>query len=111
MVNPFAILGGVGENLAMSQPRGHSQTPSPLVAMLPQWLVAAPGMDGNAMSRQLPLLQFLSQQGVSQNQWAAALQLVSIADTIDAASPAPLPAFGAIPCQGSGGQGHPDVQG
>jgi hypothetical protein len=51
MVNPFATLGGLGENLAMPQPRGHSQTLSPLVAMLPQWPAAAPAMDGNAMSR------------------------------------------------------------
>ncbi|OKO89959.1 Protein NRD1 [Penicillium subrubescens] len=110
MVKPAAALGGVGENLAMPQPRGHSQTPSPLGAMLPQWPAAAPAMDGNAMSRQLPLLQLLSQQGISQDQWAAALQLVTIADTIGAASPAQLPGFGAIPCQGSGVQGHPDVQ-
>ena len=110
MVNPFATLGGLGENLAIPQPRGHSQTLSPLVAMLPQWPAAAPAMDGNAMSRQLPLLQLLSQQGISQDQWVAALQLVTIADTIGAASPAQLPGFGAIPCQGSGVQGHPDVQ-
>ena len=57
---------------------------------------------------QVPIL--LSQQGISQDQWAAALQLVTIADTIGAASPAQLPGFSAIPCQGSGSLGHPDVQ-
>ncbi|OKP14618.1 Rpb7-binding protein seb1 [Penicillium subrubescens] len=110
MVNPFATLGAVGENLAIPQPRGHSQTLSPLVAMLPQWPAAAPAMDGKAMSRQIPPLQLLSQQGISQDQWVAALQLVTIADTMGAANPAQLPGFGAIPCQGSGGGGHPDVQ-
>ncbi|OKP09995.1 hypothetical protein PENSUB_4598, partial [Penicillium subrubescens] len=108
MVNPFATLGAVGENLAIPQPRGHSQTLSPLVAMLPQWPAAAPAMDGKAMSRQIPPLQLLSQQGISQDQWVAALQLVTIADTMGAANPAQLPGFGAIPCQGSGGGGHPD---
>jgi protein NRD1 len=110
MVKPSAALGGVGENLAMPQLQSHSQTPNPLEAMLPQWPAAAPAMDGNAMSRHLPLLQLLSQQGISQDQWAAALQLVNITDTMGAGSPAQLPGFGAIPCQGSGGQGHPDVQ-
>ncbi|KAJ5364923.1 uncharacterized protein N7496_010636 [Penicillium cataractarum] len=78
MVNPFATPGGHGENLAIPQPRGHSQTLSPL--------------------------------GISQDKWAAALQLVSISDAIGAASLAQLPGFGAIPCRGYGGQGHSDVQ-
>jgi protein NRD1 len=78
--------------------------------MLPQWPAAAPAMDGNAMPRQLPLLQLLSQQGISQDQWAAALQPVNITDTLGAANPAQLPGFGAVPCQGSGGRGHHDAQ-
>lgn len=110
MASPFAALGGLGQNPAMPQPWSQSQTPNPIAAMLAQSPAAAPAMDGNAMSRQLPLLQLLPQQGISQDQWAATLQLLNITNAMGAANPAQLPGFGAIPGQGAGGRGHPNAQ-
>lgn len=120
--NPYAALAGLAQNPAMPpQPQSQSNTPNPmaaapnpLAAMMGQ-ANAAPGMpDGNALSQQLQLLQFLSGQGIPQDQWGTALQLLSMSGGMSGANPAAaLPGFPMMPGQAPaapGGWGQPDTQ-
>ncbi|KAJ5698274.1 hypothetical protein N7462_000279 [Penicillium macrosclerotiorum] len=109
MANPFAAL-GLGQNPVMPQPQSQSQTPNPmasaqnpLAAMMAQPAPAVP--DGNALSQQLQLLQFLSQQGIPQDQWSTALQLLNMSNPMGGAAPQ-IPGFGAMPGPGAGGWNH-----
>lgn len=96
-LNPFAALGG-----AMGQAPSQSQTPNPmaaaqnpLAAMMPQ---ATPQMPdgGAAMAQQWQLLQMLAAQGIPQDQWATALQIFSMTNSMGA-NPAQLPGFNGMP--------------
>lgn len=120
--NPYAALAGLAQNPAMpAQPQSQNHTPNPmaaapnpLAAMMGQ-ANAAPAMpDGNALSQQLQLLQFLSTQGIPQDQWATALQLLNMSSTMGGANPAAsLPGFPMMPGQApaaAGGWGQPDTQ-
>ncbi|KAJ5709611.1 RNA binding protein Nrd1 [Penicillium malachiteum] len=99
-MNPFAALtGALGQNPAMGQPQSQSQTPNPmaaaqnpLAAMMPQ---AAPALP-DGMAQQWQLLQMLAAQGIPQEQWAAALQIFSMTNSMGA-NPAQLPGFNAMP--------------
>ena len=114
MANPFAALGGVGQNPAFGQPQSQSQTPNPitsaqnpLAALLPQ--AAAPMMpDGNALSQQLQLLQLLASQGIPQDQWGTALQILSMSNNAGVANTSQIPGFPAMPGPGAATWGHPD---
>lgn len=117
MTNPLAALGALAQNPAMGQPQSQSQTPNPmasaqnpLAAMLPQ-AAAAPTMpDGNALGQQLQLIQLLASQGIPQDQWGAALQLLTMTNNMGGANVGQMPGFPAMPGQGTGGWGHPDTQ-
>ncbi|KAF7712470.1 Uncharacterized protein PECH_003270 [Penicillium ucsense] len=124
--NPYAALAGMAQNPAMPpQPQSQSNTPNPLAtapnplaAMMGQQPGAVPGMpDGNAFSQQLQLLQFLSTQGIPQDQWATALQLLNMSGAMGGANPAAaIPGFPMMPGQApppaaAGGWGQPDTQG
>ncbi|KAJ5833192.1 hypothetical protein N7474_001503 [Penicillium riverlandense] len=118
MANPLAALSGLAQNPAMAQPQSQSQTPNPLAGLLPQAAAAptqpAPGAtDPNALGQQLQLIQMLAAQGIPQDQWGTALQLLSFSN------PAAMggmnagqmpPAFNAMAGQGVGGWGRPDSQ-
>lgn len=85
---PFAALSNVAQNPALVQPQSQSQTPNPLgaaqnplAALLPQATAApaqtTPSLAPDALQQQLQLLQLLAAQGIPQEQWATALQLLS----------------------------------
>ncbi|KAJ5105113.1 hypothetical protein NUU61_002460 [Penicillium alfredii] len=119
MANPFAAL-GVAQNPALTQPPSQGQTPNPLAsapnplaAMLPQAAAQpTPAMpDPNALSQQFQLLQMLAAQGIPQEQWGTALQILSMTNNnMSGMNAGPLPGFGAMPGQGVGGWGRPDSQ-
>lgn len=124
MANPFAALGGMGQNPAMPQPQSQSQTPNPmssaqnpLAAMLPQGVAAPPMGDGNALSQQLQLLQLLAAQGIPQDQWGTALQIISMTNSMPGGGPIPgqipgqMPGFPPMPGQGAAGWPMGDSQG
>lgn len=117
MANPFASLGGLGQNPAMPQPQSQSQTPNPmppaqnpLAAMLPQMGAAPPMGDGNGLSQQLQLLQLLAAQGIPQEQWGTAIQIIMSGMPAGGQMPGQMPGFPAMPGAGAGGWGH-DSQG
>ncbi|KAJ5906291.1 uncharacterized protein N7473_003207 [Penicillium subrubescens] len=120
--NPYAALAGLAQNPGMPpQPQSQTHTPNPmasapnpLAAMMAQHNAGAPAMpDGNALSQQLQLLQFLSTQGIPQDQWATALQLLNMSNPMGGVNPAAaLPGFPMMPGQGPapGGWGQLDGQ-
>ncbi|KAG2415775.1 hypothetical protein HFD88_006967 [Aspergillus terreus] len=88
---PFAALSNVAQNPALVQPQSQSQTPNPLgaaqnplAALLPQATAApaqtTPSLAPDALQQQLQLLQLLAAQGIPQEQWATALQLLSFSN-------------------------------
>ncbi|PWY79551.1 hypothetical protein BO70DRAFT_406936 [Aspergillus heteromorphus CBS 117.55] len=92
MATPFAGLSNMAQNPALVQPQTQSQshTPNPLTAaqnplaaLLPQ-ATAAPAMPTaigpDALQQQLQLLQMLAAQGIPQDQWATALQILSLSN-------------------------------
>ncbi|EED15124.1 RNA binding protein Nrd1, putative [Talaromyces stipitatus ATCC 10500] len=109
--NPFAALGNlaptpVPNTLPAAQP-------NPLAALLPQ---AAAGAQQPAapvtpdVFQQVQLLQLLAAQGIPQDQWATALQILSLSNNANpaaAAAAAGLPNMGAAP----GGYNMPDMSG
>lgn len=91
MQAPFAGLGNVAQNPALVQPQSQSHTPNPLTAqnplaaLLPQSTAApaqpaAPAMGGDALQQQFQLLQLLAAQGIPQEQWGTALQILSLSN-------------------------------
>ncbi|OOQ83871.1 RNA binding protein Nrd1 [Penicillium brasilianum] len=120
--NPYAALAGMMPNPAMPvQPHSQNHTPNPLTAgpnplaaMMAQPNAAPAVPDGNALSQQLQLLQFLSTQGIPQDQWATALQLLNMSNPMGGANPAAsLPGFPMMPGQAPaapGGWGQHDTQ-
>lgn len=87
--NPFAALGNLAQNQSMV-PQSQSQTPNPipatqqnpLAALLPQ-AAAAPAISPEAL-QQIQLLQLLAAQGIPQEQWATALQILSLTNSANA---------------------------
>ncbi|KAI9933355.1 hypothetical protein ASPWEDRAFT_30196 [Aspergillus wentii DTO 134E9] len=120
MATPFAALGGVAQNPALVQPQSQSHTPNPLAAaqnplaaLLPQ-ATAAPAQPTPTVApdalQQLQLLQLLAAQGIPQEQWATALQILSLSN---ATGMAPMsgqaPGFN-LPGQSVNAWGRPDSQ-
>ncbi|PWY74648.1 RNA binding protein Nrd1 [Aspergillus eucalypticola CBS 122712] len=95
MATPFAGLSSVAQNPALVPPQPQTQsqnhTPNPLAAaqnplaaLLPQ-ATAAPAqptapIGPDALQQQLQLLQLLAAQGIPQEQWATALQILSLSN-------------------------------
>lgn len=125
--NPFAALGAMNP-AAMVPPQSQSQTPpnpmaaaqNPLAALLPQATAPAapaqptPAMGPDALQQQLQLLQLLAAQGIPQDQWATALQILTLsnASNMNNGMPGAAPAgFGGLPGQGiNAWTGRPDSQ-
>ncbi|KAJ5317318.1 hypothetical protein PENANT_c034G01811 [Penicillium antarcticum] len=119
-INPFSAMGGVAQNPVIP-PQSQSGTPNPmaaanpLAALMPQ-AAQQPAMDPAAMAQQFQLLQMLAAQGVPQDQWATALQLLSMssANGMGAMPPAgqmpAMPGFPQMPGQNVGSWGRPDSQ-
>lgn len=86
LATPFAALGNVAQNQGLVS---QSQTPNPLAApqnplaaLLPQATAApaAPAIAPEAL-QQVQLLQLLAAQGIPQEQWATALQILSLSNS------------------------------
>ncbi|KAB8072844.1 hypothetical protein BDV29DRAFT_146575 [Aspergillus leporis] len=119
MATPFAALSNVAQNPALVQPQSQSQTPNPLTAaqnplaaLLPQ-ATAAPAqpIGPDALQQQLQLLQLLAAQGIPQDQWATALQILSLSNATNMGNmnPAQAPGF-PLPGQNMSTWGHSDTQ-
>ncbi|KAL2863471.1 Nrd1 complex RNA-binding subunit [Aspergillus lucknowensis] len=90
MATPFAALGSLTQNPALVQPQSQSHTPNPLTAaqnplaaLLPQPAAAPahpPSMTPDGLQQQLQLLQLLAAQGIPQEQWGTALQILSLSN-------------------------------
>lgn len=89
MQMPFAGMGNMAQNPALSQPQTQSLTPNalaaqqnPLAALLPQASAPAaqpaPAAGSDALQQQFQLLSMLAAQGVPQDQWGAAVQLLNM---------------------------------
>lgn len=87
LATPFAALSNVAQNQGLVS---QSQTPNPLAApqnplaaLLPQATAApaaAPAIAPEAL-QQVQLLQLLAAQGIPQEQWATALQILSLSNS------------------------------
>ncbi|PWY86338.1 hypothetical protein BO94DRAFT_585931 [Aspergillus sclerotioniger CBS 115572] len=126
MATPFAGLSNVAPNPALVPPQTQSQnhTPNPLTAaqnplaaLLPQ-ATAAPAQPSapigpDALQQQLQLLQLLAAQGIPQEQWATALQILSLSNAANMGgmNPGQAPPFN-LPGQpvGTAWGAHPDPQ-
>ncbi|KAF7593166.1 hypothetical protein BBP40_011879 [Aspergillus hancockii] len=122
MATPFAALSNVAQNPALVQPQSQSQTPNPLTAaqnplaaLLPQATAApaqpTPSIGPDALQQQLQLLQLLAAQGIPQDQWATALQILSLSNATNMGNmnPAQAPGF-PLPGQNINAWGHSDNQ-
>lgn len=123
MTNPFAAISALGQNPAMAQPQSQGQmsnpmtsAQNPLATLLSQTANApaqtAPAMpDGNALQQQLQLIQMLAAQGIPQEQWGTALQLLQMSNPGMAGMNAgQFPGFNTMSGQGAGGWVRPDSQ-
>ena len=122
MATPFAALSNVAQNTALVQPQSQSQTPNPLTAaqnplaaLLPQATTGpaqpSPGVATDALQQQLQLLQLLAAQGIPQDQWATALQILSLSNAANMGNMNPAPAAGFnLPGQNVNAWGRPDSQ-
>ncbi|EAW14681.1 Nrd1 complex RNA-binding subunit [Aspergillus clavatus NRRL 1] len=107
MAAPFAALSSLAQNPALLPPQSQSQTPpnplaaaaNPLAALLPQATAAptqaTPGLAPDALQQQLQLLQLLAAQGIPQDQWATALQILSLSNptNMTGLNPGQVPGF------------------
>lgn len=102
---PFTGLGSVASNPALVQPQSQSHTPNPLTAaqnplaaLLPQATAAPtqpmPAMGTDPLQQQFQLLQLLAAQGIPQEQWATALQILSLSNATNMANMNPGQAAG-----------------
>lgn len=95
--NPFAALGNLAGGMpAVPAVPGAQPQPNPLAAILPQ---AANQQQGGAsltpdVFQQVQLLQLLAAQGIPQDQWATALQILSLSNNANAGAGG-LPNLGA----------------
>ncbi|RHZ49687.1 Nrd1 complex RNA-binding subunit [Aspergillus thermomutatus] len=124
MATPFAALSNLAQNPALLPPQSQSHTPpnplaaagNPLAALLPQATAAAaqptPSIAPDALQQQLQLLQLLAAQGIPQEQWATALQILSLSTATNMANVNPGQAAGFnLPGQTAAGWGsRPDSQ-
>ena len=105
MATPFAALSNVAQNTALVQPQSQSQTPNPLTAaqnplaaLLPQATAGpaqpTPAVTTDALQQQLQLLQLLAAQGIPQDQWATALQILSLSNAANMGNMNPTQAAG-----------------
>ncbi|OKL57222.1 hypothetical protein UA08_07679 [Talaromyces atroroseus] len=119
--NPFAALGNLAAPNAMLPAPNTlpGAQPNPLAAVLPQAAAAgsqpAPASLTPDVFQQVQLLQLLAAQGIPQDQWATALQILSLSNNANAAAgglPNLNPAQGAFNLPDMGGQqgwpGHGD---
>ncbi|KAL4927808.1 Nrd1 complex RNA-binding subunit [Aspergillus undulatus] len=122
VANPFAALGNLAQNPALVQPQSQSHTPTPLAAaqnplaaLLPPATAAPPHpptMTPDGLQQQLQLLQMLAAQGIPQDQWATALQLLTFSNTAGVTNPSAgqMPGFN-LPGQNANAWGaHADSQ-
>ncbi|KAL3470392.1 hypothetical protein BJX99DRAFT_50275 [Aspergillus californicus] len=122
MATPFAPLGNLAPNPALVQPQSQSHTPTPLAAaqnplatLLPQAAAGPaqqPSMGPEALQQQLHLLQMLAAQGIPQDQWGTALQILTLsgANNMPNLNPGQVPQFG-LPGQNvNAWGGRPDNQ-
>lgn len=126
MVTPFTALGNLVQNPALVPPQNPSQshTPNPLAAaqnplaaLLPQ-STAAPtqpnSVGPDALQQQLQLLQLLYAQGIPQEQWGTALQILSLSNATNMGTMNPgqaPPSFNLAAGQNIGAWGaRPDSQ-
>lgn len=124
---PFAALGNMAQNPALTQPQSQSHTPNPmttpqnpLAALLPQAATAAPAapvqpapaVAPDALQQQLQLLQLMAAQGIPQDQWATALQILSLSNATNMANMSgQAPGFPGLPGQNMNAWGgRPDSQ-
>ncbi|KAB8199313.1 hypothetical protein BDV34DRAFT_207084 [Aspergillus parasiticus] len=122
MATPFAALSNVAQNTALVQPQSQSQTPNPLTAaqnplaaLLPQATAGpaqpTPAVTTDALQQQLQLLQLLAAQGIPQDQWATALQILSLSNAANMGNMNPTQAAGFnLPGQNVNAWGRPDSQ-
>ncbi|KAI9367270.1 hypothetical protein BJX61DRAFT_529329 [Aspergillus egyptiacus] len=123
MVNPFASLGNLAPNPALVQPQSQSHTPNPLAAaqnplasLLPQAATGPaqpPSITPDALQQQLQLLQMLAAQGIPQEQWATALQILSLSNPATGMpnlNPNQTPGFNLPGQTASAWGGRPDSQ-
>ncbi|GMF72872.1 unnamed protein product [Aspergillus oryzae] len=122
MATPFAALSNVAQNTALVQPQSQSQTPNPLTAaqnplaaLLPQATAGpaqpTPAVTTDALQQQLQLLQLLAAQGIPQDQWATALQILSLSNAANMGNMNPTQAAGFnLPGQNVNTWGRPDSQ-
>ncbi|EEA22927.1 hypothetical protein EYB25_005696 [Talaromyces marneffei] len=105
--NPLAALGNFAPN-AMPNTMPGAQ-PNPLAALLPQAAAGAqqPTAPTPDVFQQVQLLQLLAAQGIPQDQWATALQILSLSNNANPAAVAGLPNMGAAP----GAYNMPDMSG
>ncbi|KAE8348249.1 hypothetical protein BDV28DRAFT_101551 [Aspergillus coremiiformis] len=122
MATSFAALSNVTQNPGLVQSQSQSQTPNPLTtaqnplaALLPP-STAAPAQPtaavaADALQQQLQLLQLLAAQGIPQDQWATALQILSLSNAANMGNinPAHTPGFN-LPGQNVNSWGRPDSQ-
>ena len=101
-VNPYTPFGGALGGLAQNPLVSQSQAPAslaaaptpvpanPLAALLPQATAppppptlppAAPTIAPDALQQQLQLIQLMAAQGIPQEQWATALQILSLSNS------------------------------
>ena len=99
MATPFGALSNLTQNPALVQAQSQSHTPTPLAAATPNPLAAllpqatappppmpaAPAITPDALQQQLQLLQLLAAQGIPQEQWATALQILSLTNSANMA--------------------------
>ncbi|KAL1998160.1 hypothetical protein VTN02DRAFT_6744 [Thermoascus thermophilus] len=92
LATPFAALGNVAQNQSLV-PQTQSQTPSPLpaqqnplAALLPQAAAPAQTTISPEALQQVQLLQLLAAQGIPQEQWATALQILSLSNSANLAN-------------------------
>lgn len=130
--NPFAAggmpalgaLGNMAQNPALGQPQSQTHTPNPmnaaqnpLAALLPQATAApaqpAPAVGSDPLQQQFQLLQLLAAQGIPQEQWGTALQILTLSNAANMpnANPAQAAGFPNLPGQNVGAWGgRPDSQ-
>ncbi|KAL4870180.1 hypothetical protein BDV12DRAFT_166331 [Aspergillus spectabilis] len=122
MAAPFAALGGsLAQNPALVQPQSQSHTPNPLTAaqnplaaLLPQATAAPaqpPSMTPDGLQQQLQLLQMLAAQGIPQDQWGTALQILSLSNpAMPNLNPSQPPGFNLAAQTANAWGGRPDSQ-
>lgn len=111
-VNPYGNAFGALGNLANGMPPAANTLPgaqpNPLAAVLPQQAAAGPQQALTPdVLQQVQLLQLLAAQGIPQDQWATALQILSLSNNTNAGAAGGLPNLNAA----QGGFNMPDLSG